>query len=228
MAEEDILINVLLDRSGSMAHLQTDVIGHYNEFIRSQAKLPGNARVSLVIFDTEYKEVYLDRPINEVPELTNETYFARGGTAYLDAIGRLIRSVDAIKDKPRKVMFVINTDGEENSSKEFKLPDIKDTITERTNNHDWQFVFVGAGIDATAAGTSLGVSQWNTFAVASSPQGMTNTLSTVNLATSNYRSGATAGVNLRKAAADLGIEEETKDTPQDTYKKKKKAKTPSQ
>src|SRR5260221_8193508 len=83
----DILINVLLDRSGSMGGKEKDVIGHFNTFIKDQAALPGKAQVSLVLFDDRYEEVYLGRDIKEVPELTNATYFVRGSTALLDAVG---------------------------------------------------------------------------------------------------------------------------------------------
>lgn len=186
----DILINFLLDRSGSMADSEKAVREHYNAYIKSQAKLPGKARVSLSIFDTIYDEVYSNLPINEVPLLDHRTYFARGGTALLDGLGRLIKTIDAIPNKPSKVVVVVNTDGEENSSREFTLTQVKELVTERQENHDWQFVFVGAGIDAFHGGVSLGMRGHGTFAVAAGPMGQSMGYNHLNTVTSSYRSGA--------------------------------------
>lgn len=192
MGKNDILINVLLDRSGSMSHLVNDVIGHYNTYIGQQRGLPGKATVSLVIFDTEYQEVYLGQDINLVPTLTKDTYFARGGTAYLDALGRLIKSVDAIPNKPKKVVFVVNTDGEENSSHEYNAKTIKEMVTERQNNHDWQFVFVGAGIDALKEAAKIGIRNFSTFTTTADAAGMDSSYNTLRSATTDYRSGVGA------------------------------------
>lgn len=218
--DNDILINVLLDRSGSMANLINDVIGHFNQYIEDQANQPGEAKVSLIVFDTIYEEIYLNIPIKEVPVLTHEKYYARGGTAYLDALGKLIKSVDAVPDKPKKVVFVINTDGEENSSREYSLSTIKDLITERTNNHDWQFVFIGAGLENTAdLAKSIGI--YNFTNASHTAAGSWSTYSGLTDTTTMYRSGLALNMNI---AANMPNEE---DAPEDIKKKAKKKKTTS-
>lgn len=191
--DQDILLNILLDRSGSMGGYEKDVIGHYNSYIKEQAALPGKATVSLVLFDTVYEEVYLGKEIKSVPALNTHTYFVRGGTAYLDALGRLIHSVDGLKNKPKKVVFVVNTDGEENSSHEFTRAQIKELITNRQKQFDWQFVFIGAGIDAFEAVKDLGYASASVL-TAAAPQagGIGQSYNSLRGATTSYRSGETA------------------------------------
>jgi len=196
----DILINILLDRSGSMSHLVGDVIGQFNGYIKEQKALPGKASVSLVLFDDRYEEVYLGRDIQEVPELTKEVYYTRGSTAYLDALGRLVKSVDAIKNKPAKVVFVVNTDGYENASREFTAAQIKEIITERQQNHDWQFVFIGAGIDALKEGTSLGTYAASTYTASADSAGVYASYNTLNVSTTNYRNSATPTMDMTNDA----------------------------
>jgi hypothetical protein len=192
----DILINILLDRSGSMGGLESDVIGQFNNYIKEQKALPGKALVSLVLFDDRYEEVYLGRDIQEVPELTHDTYYVRGSTAYLDALGRLVKSVDAIKNKPSKVVFVVNTDGYENSSHEFSATQIKEIITERQQNHDWQFVFIGAGIDALQEGTKLGTRAYATFTATPDAAGIFASYDMLNTSTTNYRNSTVSTMDM--------------------------------
>lgn len=200
----DILINVLLDRSGSMGGRESDVIGHYNEFIKEQKAVPGTARVSLVIFDTSYEEVYVDRDITEVPKLTSDTYFVRGGTSLLDAVGKFITATDRIKNKPKKILFLINTDGEENSSHEYTKKMVKDLVTERQGKHDWQFLFIGAGVDAFSekTGAGLGLRSYQTFTSSNSPAGLSNTSNYSSSVTSTYRTTGATGEALFTAALD--------------------------
>lgn len=225
----DILINVLLDRSGSMSGRENDVIGHYNKFIKEQRAIPGKATVSLVIFDTEYEQVYIDRDINEVPTLTRSTYYARGGTALLDAFGRLIQAVDKVKNKPNKVLFIINTDGEENSSREFTKEKIKELVTERQNNHDWQFLFIGAGIDAfSQGGAGIGLAGFQTFTAGGGTVGASNIGQITNSYTTNYRTTGATGQSLMAATMDsvqLEDDPDAPDTAGTSVKKSKKVKT---
>lgn len=194
----DILINILLDRSGSMSGKQSDVIGHYNAFIKEQAALPGKAMVSLVLFDDEYRQVYLNKPIGDVPELDNATYYVRGNTALLDAVGKLIASVDGVKDKPNKVLFLINTDGMENASHEYTKAIVKEMVTERQENHDWQFLFIGAGVDAFSenTGAGLGLKSYQTFTGSSSAAGLSNTNAYSSSYTRSYRTTGATGQSL--------------------------------
>lgn len=202
----DILINVLLDRSGSMGGQEVDTIGHFNSLMSEQKKIPGKVLVSLTQFDDRYEEVYVGKNINEVPELRSDVYYVRGGTALLDALGKLIARVDALKDKPEKILFVINTDGQENSSREFNFAKIKDLVTERRDNHGWEFLFIGAGLDAFVQGSMMGMSAGQTFTASNSAAGSWNTYNYVNSVTSTLRSTGARGQSLYDSAADLAAD----------------------
>jgi hypothetical protein len=153
-------IAFLLDRSGSMQSIATDTVGGFAAFIEEQRALPGRCTVSLAQFDTEYDEVFRDRPLAEVPPLTLQP---RGSTALLDSIGRLVNETGARlaalpeDERPGTVIVGIMTDGLENASREFSHPTIKQLITKQTNTYGWQFLYMGANQDAIEVGTSLGV-----------------------------------------------------------------------
>jgi hypothetical protein len=137
----------ILDRSGSMQGTENEVIGAYNNFIEEQKKLAKEKKVTikttLVLFDNLYEEVYSEVPVAQTPELTSEVYFTRGMTAYYDAVGRTIAKLD----KKKNVIFFIETDGYENSSKEYNLLQIRDLVKKKTEE-GWDFNFVGADLDA--------------------------------------------------------------------------------
>lgn len=141
----------VLDKSGSMFDVVEDTIGGFNSFIKREKKSGKKTCVTLVLFDDEYHILYTRKPIDEVEMLTDKEYFASGCTALLDAVGRTILSLD--KEVSDKVMFVITTDGLENASKEFSRTDIKKLI----ENHDWEFLFIGADIDSYAEASTLGI-----------------------------------------------------------------------
>lgn len=155
-----MFVNVVLDRSGSMSSTQAGTISGYNEYINGlRADMASEYSVSLIQFDTsgslrgaELTISYEDKPLSDVPDLTTETYQPRGGTPLYDAIGECVRRVDA---KGRAITVVIITDGEENSSQEFKKDDIKALIKSK-EAEGWTFVFIGADIDSYAVGGSLG------------------------------------------------------------------------
>lgn len=215
MASKDgMLISVILDRSGSMGGLVNSVIEHFNAYKEEVSHLP-NVIMSVHQFDTEYETIANALPVSEVPDLTNAVYYARGGTALLDAIGRTIRAIDAIPNKPSKVVVVINTDGYENSSHEYRIDQIKEMVTERQNNHDWQFVFVGAGIDAFSAGTSFGVHGSSTWTSSNSTRGYGDTYTVLAAATASYASGDYATMDMAKSGIDLGIDQGTEEPKDD-------------
>jgi hypothetical protein len=153
-------ITVVVDRSGSMSSCRTDAEGGLNHFIDEQKNGPGHAVLTLVQFDTEYEFVHKAIPIKDVPKYT---LHPRGGTALLDAVGRAITeagerlSAMSEADRPALVVFVILTDGQENSSKEFKKAKIKEMIQHQTDAYRWQFTFLAANQDAFAEGSDLGV-----------------------------------------------------------------------
>ena len=153
-------ITLVVDRSGSMSSIRSDAEGGVNEFIKSQAKLPGEATLSLIQFDTEYQFVHRGVPIDKVRPYKLKP---RGATALLDAVGRAINDAGARlarmnpDDRPGLVVFVIMTDGMENSSVEFTKSKIKDMIEHQESKYNWQFVFLGADQDVFAEAESIGI-----------------------------------------------------------------------
>ena len=151
MESEKIDIIFLIDRSGSMYGSENDTIGGFNSFIAKQKQNETDARVTTILFDHGYEVLYKRKDLYEVDDLTRNEYFVRGSTALLDAIGRTITSMD--REIDNKVLFVITTDGYENSSKEFARQQIKNMI----NNHNWEFIYLGADIDSYAEASSIGI-----------------------------------------------------------------------
>lgn len=148
---EDLDLIFLIDRSGSMYGFEEDTIGGFNSFIEKEKAKEGNTRVTTILFDHGYDVLYKRKSIHDVKELTRNEYFVRGSTALLDAIGRTITTLD--KEIDNKVLFVIMTDGMENSSVEFSKPQIKSMI----GNHNWEFIFIGADIDSYSEARSIGI-----------------------------------------------------------------------
>lgn len=154
----------ILDRSGSMAGVAADTIGGYNSFIEKQKEQPGEAKLTTVLFDDKYEVIHDGVNIHEVKPLTSNEYWARGLTALMDAVGRTINNVGERlamtpeEERPGKVIFVITTDGYENDSKEFNRAKVREMIEHQTNKYSWQFMFLGAGIDAAKEAGSIGIS----------------------------------------------------------------------
>ena len=148
---KNIDIIFLLDRSGSMYGSERDTIGGFNSFIKNQKSKKVNAKVTTILFDHGYEVLYKRKDIYEVEDLTENEYYVRGSTALLDAIGRTIVTLD--KEINNEVLFVITTDGYENSSREF----IKDQIKNLINNHNWEFIYLGADINSYAEAANIGI-----------------------------------------------------------------------
>lgn len=152
----------VIDKSGSMSHLVGDTIDGFNGFIEGQKALDGKATLTTVLFDTTWRTLHDGVDIHEVKSMTAADYSAYGGTAMLDAIGETINRVQDRHDelgneKPDSVLFVITTDGEENSSYKFKKSDIEKMIKHQTNGHGWKFMFLGANMDAVKEAQNIGI-----------------------------------------------------------------------
>ena len=180
--KNSVEIICILDRSGSMGSLQTEVINSYNEFIRDQQKEKGKANVTLVLFDDKYEVVYENKNIKKVPELTSETYFARGMTGLFDAIGKAVN-----KSQSEDAMVLIQTDGQENSSQEWNKESIKKLIKEK-EDLGWDFLFLGANIDAAAEGSSFGMMASKTMQYDASVNGVQDAFVSMSNITKSYRS----------------------------------------
>ena len=153
----------IVDRSGSMAGLEKDTIGGFNAMLKEQAELEGEARVTTVLFDNQYRLLHDRINICAVAPLTEKDYRVGGGTALLDAIGRTIKKIRAVQKqtaeeyRAEKVLFVIITDGEENSSRKYSAEQIKECIEHQKEKYGWEFVFFGANMDAVLEASKLGI-----------------------------------------------------------------------
>jgi len=153
-------ITLVVDRSGSMEAIRTDAEGGVNAFLADQAKEPGQALLTLVQFDTEYEFVHRGIPVRDVPRYE---LVPRGNTALLDAVGRAIIETGQRlakmhePDRPGLVIFVVMTDGQENSSHEFTKAQIKQMIQHQQDKYNWHFTFLGANQDAFAEAGGMGI-----------------------------------------------------------------------
>lgn len=164
------LIVVVMDRSGSMGFIRDATIESFNNFLRDQKKEPGECHMYYTQFDTVYDIVHHYVPLQMMPELTQETYVPRGGTALLDAIGHTIVQVGADlrarpeKERPSNVIFVIQTDGQENSSREYtSRQKIFEMIAEQRDTWKWNFIFLGASQESIEEAQRLGISHGHTL-----------------------------------------------------------------
>lgn len=208
MTNSRALIGLIVDRSGSMEDCQTEMQNAINEFLKDQGSQEYEADASLADFDVEYTLRYAPTPIQDIPEYTLQP---RYGTALYDAIGRFIKDLgNDLKKRPEsqrpgKVLIAIVTDGMENSSTQFRGENgrraIQKMVEHQRDKYNWDFVFLGANIDATEVGMGLGVARGSTltFDVANAPLAMA---SMSNYATA-YNSSSLVG-----AAAAPGFTEE--------------------
>lgn len=154
----------LIDNSGSMANLVGDTIGGFNGFIESQKAVEGKATLTTILFNTYLKSIHDGVDIREVKPMTTSDYMVGGATAMLDAIGDTITKVQDRHDelgaeKPDSVLFVITTDGEENSSHKYTKSQIEKMIKHQTNGHGWKFMFLGANMDAVKEAANIGINK---------------------------------------------------------------------
>lgn len=200
--DTDILINVVLDRSGSMESIRDTTISGFNTYLAEQAKLPG-ARFSLTQFDTEgIDHDYIAVPVEQVHRLSRDTFVPRGGTPLYDAVAASINAV--IAGKPSgKVVFVIITDGAENSSREYTREQVFELVN-RQRTAGWEFVFMGANVDAYEVGAGLGVAAASSYNYAADAAGVARAYAAVSRTTGLYRRNMLASMDM--SASDLAPE----------------------
>ena len=155
----------ILDKSGSMSGLENDTIGGYNAMLKKQQKEEGQAIVTTVLFDNNYEIIHDRTSIEEIRPMTEKEYFVGGTTALLDAVGitinKIINATRNTKKEYRaeKIIFVIITDGMENASREYSYEKIKTMIEKQKERYKWEFVFLGANIDAIETAASFGIGE---------------------------------------------------------------------
>jgi len=155
----------ILDRSGSMGGLESDTIGGYNTMIEKQKKVAGEAIITTVLFDDRYELLHDRINLRGITHITSKEYFVRGSTALLDAIGKTINKIGNVQkhtaedERAEKVLFVITTDGLENASREFSYEKIRQMIEHQKIKYGWEFIFLGANIDAIDVAERIGINK---------------------------------------------------------------------
>ena len=191
-------ISMVLDKSGSMNSILKDTIGGFNGFLQSQKETPGEATFSLTTFNTAVMLDYGFKDIASAEELTVDSYRPGGGTALYDAIGMTIvgcgkKLADMDETlRPEKVIIVILTDGEENSSREYSYEAVQKLIKEQSEVYNWEFVFLGANLDAVALGATLGIKGGMSMTFAANSDGASAALHSMGTKMSAYRMSSVA------------------------------------
>ncbi|MCD8294366.1 MAG: hypothetical protein LUE27_03835 [Clostridia bacterium] len=152
----------ILDRSGSMGGKERDTIGAFNSLIQKQKKYEGKVLVTTILFDDQYEVLFERVPIEKVRPLTSSQYYVRGCTALLDAVGITVDALRKVhkedgKNVPGHTLVVINTDGMENASHRYTFNEVRSLITREQEKHGWEFLFLGANIDAIASASQIGI-----------------------------------------------------------------------
>ncbi|WP_024865749.1 vWA domain-containing protein [Butyrivibrio sp. FCS014] len=153
----------ILDRSGSMGGLEADTIGGFNSMMEKQKKTGEKALVSTVLFDDECEVIHDRIPIEKIEKMTDKQYYVRGCTALLDAVGGAIHHIGNVhkyareEDRPEKTIFVITTDGMENASSRYSREKVQKMVKKQQKKYGWEFIFIGANIDAYAEAQKFGI-----------------------------------------------------------------------
>ena len=205
----------ILDKSGSMAGLEADTIGGFNGMIARQKKEAGEALVSTVLFSDRSRVIHDRVPLNKVEPLTEQDYFVGGCTALIDAIGGAVRHIGLVhkyareEDRPEHTIFVITTDGMENASRQYTSDEVKAMIEEKKERFGWEFLFLGANIDAVETAARFGIGRDRAANYRNDPIGQEV----------QYRSIAKAVCAVRCGAA---LDEDWKEEVEQDYKARKK------
>ncbi len=207
----------ILDRSGSMSGLETDTIGGFNAMLKQQKEVDGECFITTVLFDHEVMLLHDRIDIQAVSPMTAKQYFVRGSTALLDAAGSTINKIISVQrntaeeHQAEKVLFVIITDGEENSSREYSLEKVRQMIEHQKEHYNWEFIFLGANIDAVSAAAGLGIHSDRSQNFVADRLGTNLNFRVMSEAVESYRMGS-------------AMPEDWKDEIDRDYKKRKKSK----
>ncbi len=191
----------ILDRSGSMAGLENDTIGGFNAMLEKQKKLDGECFVTTILFDNESEFIHDRVKLQDIPKLTYNDYTVRGCTALIDALGGAIEHIEKIhkyarnEDVPSQTMFVITTDGQENASRHFTSRKVKKMIEQKKEKNGWEFLFIGANIDAVETAANYGIGADRAVNYHADGQGTRVVYDAVASAVCNARSKKTLGAD---------------------------------
>ncbi len=210
MEKKETELAFILDKSGSMLGLEKDTIGGFNSLLKKQKAEEGVARVTTVLFDHRYTLLHDRLPLKEVKPLTHKEYEPEGTTALLDAVGRTIDSLlehlmGISKDEYPSVMVVITPDGEENASKDYSLERIRKRIEFCKESEGWEFIFLGANVDAFAAASNIGIGKSRTASYHADSVGVSVNFEVLNTTMSKMRKGEIVSEDWKE-----GIEEDFK------------------
>jgi len=193
-------IAYVLDRSGSMTSMTEVAIAGFNEFLQEQLDQPGDANLSLMLFDDEFLTPCVRTPLQEVRKLTTETYVPRGSTALFDAIGQTIDALgkslaaEPEERRPGKVVVAIFTDGYENASQNYSMAKINEMITHQRNQYGWDFMFLAANQDAIATASQMGIASYMSSEVGNCPSGVQSSYKSVSRKLNSLRKQSMTGV----------------------------------
>ena len=192
----------ILDRSGSMSGLEDDTIGGFNSLIEKQKCEEGEALVSTVLFDG-HQEVLYDRvPLQKVEKMTRAQYYVRGNTALLDAIGGAIHHIGNVhkyareEDRPGKTLFIITTDGMENASRAYSYAEVKQMVEREQKEYGWEFLFLGANIDAIGTAGRFGIRKSNAVTFENDSAGIHLNYATLSRTVSKFRAAAPSAARI--------------------------------
>lgn len=213
----------ILDRSGSMSGLESDTIGGYNSMIEKQKKEEGEALISTVLFDGQTDVLHDRVPLDKISPITEKEYYVRGSTALLDAVGGAIHHIGNVhkyareEDVPEKTLFIITTDGMENSSRQYSYDKVKKMIEKQKEKYHWEFIFLGANIDAVGVADRFGVDRQHAVRYECDSAGTALNFQVMNKMVSCARSAKSA-----KVMNEAFCSEEMLDEVREDYKRRHK------
>jgi len=187
-------IHLILDRSGSIRNVLSDIVGGVNSFIEQQKNVPGECNISLYKFNDLLESIYKNKPIAEAQLITNDDLNPQGMTSLLDSIGTVIddagkyyASLDE-SERPEKVLVIVATDGEENNSRKYVSKEIFDKVQHQEKKYNWKFVFIGADIDAWAVGGNVGIAASSTLNISKTAGHITGSFDLLSSKSAMFRS----------------------------------------
>ncbi len=213
----------ILDRSGSMSGLESDTIGGYNSMIEKQKKEEGEALISTVLFDGQTDVLHDRVPLDKINLITEKEYYVRGSTALLDAVGGAIHHIGNVhkyareEDVPEKTLFIITTDGMENSSRQYSYDRVKKMIEKQKEKYHWEFIFLGANIDAVSVADRFGVDRQHAVRYECDSAG-----TALNFQVMNKMVSCARGAKSAKAMNEAFCSEEMLDEVREDYKRRHK------